>query len=1129
MSVPNVLITPASGEIRFKANGSSQTVSILGDNLDEVRFYGDTVAATLVSVFDSANDTLVPGANDYGLGSATNRWRLRATRANLSPGSGAPAIEFSSSGTIGSPADGNLWYDGTNLYFRNSTTTYNLTVIPTSLTQGSVIFAGSGGTLAEDNANFFFDNTNNTLGIGTTRSGAISGTNPSVRILGTGSSSATSSFEVQNSGASTILFVRNDGRVAVGTNAPSYDISIGGQAARQIGMERRTSGAGLDLTVSAGGAQSGATDANAGNLILSSGTATGNADGFVDIYAVNDAGIISGSGDNTPTLHMRVGGGKVGIGLSSPLTYNLTLANQIDVAPYTYTVGVVESGVSAGHGLRIRAGSVSAVSNGAGGTLTLQSGDSTGTGTSSIVFATATAGLPGTLQNAVTTKMTLTGAGQLQVSTAGAAAGILIGGDTQLYRSAADVITTPDSLVVGGTLTVSSLTSTRVPFASTAGLLVDSSAFTYVTGTGQLSLSTTGSGAGILIGGDTQLYRSAADVLRTPDSVRVDVCVGVNSAPTANNRLIAGHTTSTNVSARTLSVTNDITGSITSAFPSAAYGQSTINAGSNTVSYIAGIIGSVRSGSGQSGTITEQYGIDFDNWHSGAANIGSMIAARAFLTVRNTSSGTITEMVGYRATLDMQSGGTNSAVTNAFGFDFAGSLAGASTISTLTGFRMTNPSGSQTINTLIGLRIADLTRGGTNYAIYLDGTSGLARQGIWWNGDTNLYRSAADTLKTDDAFVATTSITAGNLTSTRVVFAGTAGLLSDSANFTYTTGTGQLALATTGSGGGILIGGDTQLYRTSADVLRTPDSLQVDTLFAAGATPAARIHGSGNLTAAAWTTNGIGLRLDAATYTDSSSSGTVASQAGYGLGRPTFAASSTTTYTDAAALYISNSPAAGTNVTITNPWALWVDAGASRFDGSVHIRDTGSGSNGLFIHDSDSTHSIKIQAPATGSLTSSYTITLPANDGDSGQVLQTDGSGATSWVKKDTRVVLVTFCSGFTPSGTGADSVVFRVPESSADGTTSVTYNVRRLQIRVETASANTTSVQVERSTAAGAFSGSNMMSSALSISGSSTYEANTQTFSTTTVASGDKMRLNFTALGAGHATFTITLLLEEA
>lgn len=43
----------------------------------------------------------------------------------------------------------------------------------TSATQGSVLFAGASGVLAQDNANFFWDDTNNRLGIGTASPGFI--------------------------------------------------------------------------------------------------------------------------------------------------------------------------------------------------------------------------------------------------------------------------------------------------------------------------------------------------------------------------------------------------------------------------------------------------------------------------------------------------------------------------------------------------------------------------------------------------------------------------------------------------------------------------------------------------------------------------------------------------------------------------------------------------------------------------------------------------------------------------------------------------------------------------------------------------------------------------------------------
>lgn len=48
-------------------------------------------------------------------------------------------------------------------------------------------------------------------------------------------------------------------------------------------------------------------------------------------------------------------------------------------------------------------------------------------------------------------------------------------------------------------------------------------------------------------------------------------------------------------------------------------------------------------------------------------------------------------------------------------------------------------------------------------------------------------------------------------------------------------------------------------------------------------------------------------------------------------------------------------------------------------------------------YDSDATHYVAIQTPATGTLTANWTLTLPANDGDANQYLKTDGSGGTSW------------------------------------------------------------------------------------------------------------------------------------
>ncbi len=75
---------------------------------------------------------------------------------------------------------------------------------------------------------------------------------------------------------------------------------------------------------------------------------------------------------------------------------------------------------------------------------------------------------------------------------------------------------------------------------------------------------------------------------------------------------------------------------------------------------------------------------------------------------------------------------------------------------------------------------------------------------------------------------------------------------------------------------------------------------------------------------------------------------------------------------------------------ITNP--------GTALDVSGTVRGTGVSGKTFSIVDSDATNSVLIQTPATGVLTSDYTLTLPSNDGDAGQVLSTNGSGVLSWV-----------------------------------------------------------------------------------------------------------------------------------
>ena len=89
--------------------------------------------------------------------------------------------------------------------------------------------------------------------------------------------------------------------------------------------------------------------------------------------------------------------------------------------------------------------------------------------------------------------------------------------------------------------------------------------------------------------------------------------------------------------------------------------------------------------------------------------------------------------------------------------------------------------------------------------------------------------------------------------------------------------------------------------------------------------------------------DGAMIHVDTSTITDSatSGSGTATKYTHVTFEAPTLAASnSSVTTSDAATVYINAATTAGTNQTITRNWALWVDAGNVRFDGSIYAGTT---------------------------------------------------------------------------------------------------------------------------------------------------------------------------------------------
>jgi hypothetical protein len=262
------------------------------------------------------------------------------------------------------------------------------------------------------------------------------------------------------------------------------------------------------------------------------------------------------------------------------------------------------------------------------------------------------------------------------------------------------------------------------------------------------------------------------------------------------------------------------------------------------------------------------------------------------------------------------------------------------------------------------------------------------------------------------------------------------------------------------------------------------------------------------------------------------------------------------------------------NSTSLSTGALIVSGGAG-FAKTIFVGDNinifKSGSVGaLRLWNSANTFYTGLQAGAPSANT---TYTLPiAFPGSGTSVLASDTSGIMSWIAsggggsgvtsltagagisfstgstitttgtiRAKRFHRLTFMSGFTPLSSGVDSVVIKVPDNPETAASDRIYNCREVELRVETANAGTSTINVQKYGFAGGTgtslfsttstgSTTNILSAALSISGATTYEAGSSTFAAGhgTVGSGDKLRVNFTALSSSHLNFTIALLIEE-
>jgi hypothetical protein len=256
--------------------------------------------------------------------------------------------------------------------------------------------------------------------------------------------------------------------------------------------------------------------------------------------------------------------------------------------------------------------------------------------------------------------------------------------------------------------------------------------------------------AGIAFGSsrDTNLYRGAADQLNTDDSVDVagHIAIGSN-ASVATDTVVRVSEISTSTSGGAKGISTDLyLNAASNSSVSAAGTESNVTLQGLGINYTGLVVGSTAG---------------LNNDSTGTVNN----AAGNFGFVNNRGAGTLTGVMGSGGVVLNSAGGT---ITTAAGLQSGIFNSSTGTISTAMGLLITstqNGSGG-IVTTNYGIKVDSQIAGISDYGIRVDAAD---TQTLWLSGnadntaasagiafgtsrDTNLYRSATDTLRTDDKF-----------------------------------------------------------------------------------------------------------------------------------------------------------------------------------------------------------------------------------------------------------------------------------------------------------------------------------------------------------------------------------------
>ena len=311
-------------------------------------------------------------------------------------------------------------------------------------------------------------------------------------------------------------------------------------------------------------------------------------------------------------------------------------------------------------------------------------------------------------------------------------------------------------------------------------------------------------------------------------------------------------------------------------------------------------------------------------------------------TSSSTTTGALVVSGGVGITGDLYVSGT---ITGTISANIGGGAINATTLSASDATTLTANTGSTstTTGTLVvtgGVGISqNLYIGGT-----LNATTLSASSNVTFTANTGSTSTSTGTLIVTGGVGISEKLYVGTSINTSILNAsGNVSLTANTSSSSTTTGS-LVVTGGVGISGNLYVGGNINgtLAPSSLSVTGTTSSISTSTgtlIVSGGVGIAKNIFIGGSPTSASfWGTGGIQTSILATTFTDVSSvTGTISTvNAINSFARPSLASTNSgVIYTNAATVYISDSPLASTNVTITNPYALYINSGKTFLGGTL--------------------------------------------------------------------------------------------------------------------------------------------------------------------------------------------------